>query len=102
MILFGLILYESDIKIYDFQINFINIFYNTSNNAISLTNNNVHLEVNMNKIQKFINKKLNPPIFIPLDVFIFDKFKNDMKLISSISNNSKKFLEDYGKIKKLF
>ena len=99
-ILFGLILFESDIKIYDIQENFINIFYNTGNNAITLTNNNQN--ININQIQKFIGKKLNPPIFIPLDVFIFDKFKNDMNLISSISNNSKEFLEDYVKIKNNF
>ena len=99
-ILFGLILYESDIKIYDIQENFINIFYNTGNNAITLTNNNQN--INLNQIQKFIKKKLNPPIFIPLDVFIFDKFKNDMNLISYISNNSKEFLVDYVKIKNNF
>jgi len=99
-ILFGLILYESNIKINDIQENFINIFYNTGNNVITLTNNNQN--INLNKIQKFIKKKLNSPIFIPLDVFIFDKFKNDMNLISSISNNSKEFLEDYVKIKNNF
>ena len=99
-ILYGLILFESDIKIYDIQKNFINIFYKTRYNEITLTNNNQN--INMNQIQKLIKKKLNSPIFIPLDVFIFDKFKNDMNLISSISNNSKEFLEDYVKIKNNF
>lgn len=99
-ILFGLILYESDIKIYDIQENFINIFYNTGQDTVTLTNNNQN--INLNQIQKFIKKKLNPPIFIPLDVFIFDKFKNDMNLISSINNNSKEFREDYLKIKNNF
>jgi hypothetical protein len=99
-IFFGLILYESNIKIYDIQDNFINIFYNTGNNSITLTNNNQN--INMNQIQKLIKKKLNSPIFIPLDVFIFDKFNQNMKLISSISNNSKQFLEDYVNIKKNF
>lgn len=99
-ILFGLILYESDIKIYDIQENFINIFYNTGNNAITVTNNNQSIQIN--QIQNRIKNKLNQPIFIPLDVFIFDKFRNDMKLISVMSNNSKEFREDYLKIKNNF
>ena len=98
-VLYGLILYESNVEIYDFQDNFINIFYNTSYNSINLSQNNQNIKTY--EIQKKLLKKLNNPIFIPLDIFIFNKFINEMELISFISNNSNQFFEDYEKIKNI-
>lgn len=88
-ILFGLILFEADIKLYDLE-NHLNIFYNTKQNNISICHNNNNISIENLNI-----KKLNLPIFIPLDVLIFKNLEKDMLLISNFCNNKKLFIENY-------
>lgn len=57
----------------------MNIFYNTSNDTISLCNFENYVHNWKDKI--YNNEKFNTPIFLPIQIFNTNKYDEDIKLL---------------------
>ena len=98
-ILFGYILNIANIKLYDYSSEYLNIFCDIYDNHIIMTN---HQNKKQNEVLTLINKKLNIPLFIPLDILCPNNIYYLLRLniiINNLSDNDKtEFITIYNKL----
>jgi hypothetical protein len=92
-ILFGYILYASNIKIYDIVDSHINIFYHTINRTISLCNFEDYFVSWKEKI--YNNEKLKSPLFIPIQILNNNNYLNDLNSMRIYMKDENDFFEKY-------
>jgi len=79
-IIFGYILYASDVKIYDLAESHLNIFYHTNSKKISTCNFENYV-INWRK-KSDLNEKFKLPIFIPVQIIDDNIFTDDLQEMS--------------------
>ncbi len=89
-IIFGYILNAANIKIYDITNTYLNIFYNTSNDTISLCNFEDYVGNWKDKI--YNNEKFKTPLFIPIQMLNTDKYNNEIGLFKKYLIDEVQFL----------
>ena len=99
-IIFGYIINASSIKIYDITSSHMNIFYNTSNDSISLCNFENY--VNNWKDKIYNNEKFKLPIFVPIQMFVSNKYNNDFELFKKYLINETEFFNNYNYLSNIF
>lgn len=92
-ILFGYIINASNIKIYDITNSYMNIFYNTSNDTISLCNFEQYVGNWKSKI--YSNEKFKTPIFIPIQILNTTKYNYDIEILKKYLIDESQFFENY-------
>lgn len=96
-ILFGYILHIAGVKIYDTANKYLNIFYETSINAIYLCNYPEY--VNTWKDKSYNNEKLELPLCLPIDMLHpSSNYDNDLQLMKKYMSNEDDFFAIYKKI----
>jgi glucosamine-phosphate N-acetyltransferase len=99
-IIFGYIINSSGIKIYDITESYMNIFYNTSNDSISLCNFENYISNWKDKI--YNNEKFKLPIFLPIQLFNTNKYDNDIKLLQQYLLEDNKYYKYYNFLNNIF
>jgi RimJ/RimL family protein N-acetyltransferase len=88
-ILFGYILYASNIKIYDISNSHLNIFYHTSEKKISTCNFENYVS-NWTK-KPYLNEKFKLPLFIPVQIIDNNIFSSDLLKMNKYILDENKF-----------
>lgn len=97
-ILFGYVLKIAKINIYDICDSYMNIFFNSGNNTISLCNSE---DINeFLNIQKSV-RRLKSPLFIPLDILYPYNYNNVLLIMMKNLINETEFIQQYNKLQNI-
>ena len=91
-ILFGLLLYIADVKIYDTSDVYLNIFYSSFDKNIFICNFDSYVEIRNWKLITYNNKKYDFPLFIPVDIFPPNNYFNDVFLMQNYLKDNVNFV----------
>lgn len=88
-ILFGYVIHSSGINIYDTSNTYLNIFYNTVNQKLSICNYEHHIQNWDLKIEKHFEL----PLFIPIQIINLSRYINDFNGIKKFFTDENVFIE---------
>lgn len=97
-ILFGYVLKIANINIFDMRDSYMNIFFHSGSNKISLCNSE---NIDDFLIDNNPKKRLKNPLFIPLDILYPNNYNNILNIMIQHLINGSMFINQYNKLQNI-